>query len=197
MTCCPCVYAFLWVLFTWMIIWLHENVWNNKHLPWIPYKKFFHFSFHIVHVLPCFSPIVTRVCSIVRTLPLLHYSFMKTTSANLLVWTEKMFTYRGMNSSTLNDPFQPPQWRDCGLFDLICLICCHFIVCNFFYLAVCVLMFCPWSSGRCETSIKWRNKIHSLLLFLCVRAIHLCSFLQLFLYFTLCSVALQILIHYV
>lgn len=110
---------------------------------------------------------------------------------------QKRCLLRGMNSSTLNDPFQPPQWRDCGLFDLICLICCHFIVCNFFYLAVCVLMFCPWSSGRCETSIKWRNKIHSLLLFLCVRAIHLCSFLQLFLYFTLCSVALQILIHYV
>lgn len=125
-----------------------------------------------------------RVCGIVRML--YHCSVTASWKQQLpTCWSgQKRCLLTGMNSSTLNDPFQPPRWRDCGLFDLICLICCHFIVCNFFYLAVCVLMFCPCmpcSSGRCETSIKWRNKIHSLCCIFSVGGIHSYSFLQLFL----------------
>lgn len=94
----------------------------------VPFKKISHFSFHIVHVLLCFSPVVTRDnaalsecyhCSII--------AFMKTTAANLFVWTEEMFTNRGMNSSTLNDRFQPPHWRDWSfwpdMFDLLSFYC--------------------------------------------------------------------------
>lgn len=92
---------------------------EKRHLPSFKKKEMYIF-FHILHVLPCFftccDPIV---CGIVRKLPLLHYSFMKVTAANLFVWTEKMCTNRGMNSSTLNDPFQPPWWRDCVYFFVV------------------------------------------------------------------------------
>lgn len=63
-----------------------------------------------------------RVCSNVRMVSLLHCSFINPTAANLFVWTEEMFNKRGMNSSTLNDPFQPRHWKDCGLFDLFDLL---------------------------------------------------------------------------
>lgn len=186
MTCCPCACLLLTGFILPILAWKYLKKKGTCH----PLKNRTIY-FHRLQVLLWFftfcDPIVW---GIVRKLPLLHYSFMKITAANLFVWREKMCTNRGMNSSTLNDPFQPPWWRDCFFFffwpDLFDLL--SFLLWQLFLV---VLMFCPcvpWFSGRCDTLIKWRSMIHAfwwifsfIREFICVSY---CSCIQL--YFTLC-----------